>query len=198
MPTYRHRVTGTFAAGDVWTTSLHSNGAATLAAAHTAWTTFVNGFVGTTLLGLWPNETAATEVVTDQMDPITGRNVAQLRSSISQVGTGTGQPLPPRDSLVIGLRTALPTKGGRGRMYWPTPDAGHLTSVGVLVTADATTIATGFASRLTTFKATVTPVIWHQGSKTYDTVIQTSVGNVLGSQRRRSNKIPNSYSLATV
>jgi hypothetical protein len=136
---------GPGAAGDVWTTTLHSQSASTLANAHTAFVTLVSGFITTTLAPMWPNDISANSVITDQLDATTGKNVSQTSSTVSLPGTGAGATLPGRDALVIGLRTASSTRRGRGRMF-----------------------------------------------------VTVTVGNVLGTQRRRTNKVVTSYASATV
>lgn len=198
MPVFRHRVTGPGSAGDIWVSTLHSNSAGSLAAVHTAWTTLINTFITGTMGALWNTHQSATETITDQLDPVTGKNVAQASSAISLVGTGSGGSVSPRTCMVIGLRTALPTRAGRGRMYWPSPDDGHFQTSGVYASADVTTVANGFATALTTFKATATPVVFHRKTLTFDTITNTSVGVIPGTQRRRTNKVAQSYATHTV
>lgn len=198
MPIFRHRVSGPGPAGDIWISTMHSSSAGTLAAVHTAWTTLINNFCSGTMNGMWNTHNSATQTITDQLDPVTGKNVAQASSAITQVGTGVGGTTPPRVCVVIGLRTALPTRAGRGRMYWPAPDTSHFTLQGTLVSADATTIATGIAAALTAFKATATPVVYHRGPKTSDAVTSVTVGILAGTQRRRTNKDAQAYSSHTV
>jgi len=187
---------------------MHSNGSASLTTVHAAWSTLVTGFVSGSLGALWPNEVSATQVTTDQLDANGLSNVGQLTSTITAIGTGSGGTLSPRSCLVIGLRSAVPTKAGRGRMYWPAPDVTHLLGSGNLNSADAAAVATAFANRLITFKATAQPVILHRGSKagpggtppliasTHDDIKTVTVGVVLGSQRRRTNRVANAYSTA--
>lgn len=194
MTIYRHRVTGPGSAGDVWVSTMHSSSAGSLAAVHTAWTALVNNFISGTLGAMWNTHVQANGTITDQLDPVTGKNVAQASTAISQIGTGSGGSVSPRNCVVIGLRTSVPTRAGRGRMYWPSPDDSHYQTNGLLVAADVTTIDTGFGTALTTFKATSTPVIFHRKTLTFDTVINTSTGIIPGTQRRRTNKIPNAYS----
>jgi hypothetical protein len=208
MAFFRHRVSGPGSAGDMWTVTMHSSSAAALSTVHAAWQTLVTGFIGTTLGAMWPNEVSATSVTTDQLDANGVHNVAQLSSAITAVGTGAGATLSPRSCLVIGLRTIVPTKAGRGRMYWPAPDASHLLGTGNLVPADTTAVAASFSSRLTTFKATSQPVVLHRGYdahtspggilipakvSTSDNVVSVTVGVILGSQRRRTNRVQNAY-----
>lgn len=97
---------------------MHSSGAASLAATHTAWQAFVSSFVSGSIGAMWPNDVTLTELATDQLDGVTGKNAAQTKSSVALAGTGAGGTGSPRVSLVVGLRTALPTRAGRGRMYW--------------------------------------------------------------------------------
>jgi hypothetical protein len=210
MTIYRHRVSGPGSAGDMWTTTMHSQGAASLATVHAAWQTLVTGFIGSVLGAMWPNEVSANSVITDQLDANGLHNVGQLTSTISAVGTGVGGTLSPRTCVVIGLRTALPTRAGRGRMYWPGTDSTHLTGAGNLVSGDASAISSGFATRLTTFKATSFPIVLHRGQdastdpplplipSTWDNVTSTTVGIVLGTQRRRTNRVQNAYSQAAI
>lgn len=198
MTVFRHRVTGPGSAGDIWVCTMHSSSANTLASVHTAWTTLINTFHTGTMNALWPTSHSATETITDQLDPLTGKNVAQTSSTISQVGTGAGGTPSPRASVVLGLRTALPTRSGRGRMYYPSPDDSHYASTGLLVAADAATISNGFGAALTTFKATSTPVIFHRKTLTFDVVLTVTVGVITGSQRRRTNKDNPNYQSHTI
>lgn len=196
MTTFRHRVTGPGPAGDIWTCTLHSVSGQSLTTVHAAWASAVQGFINSTLGPLWPTETQATAVWTDQLDPVTGRNVAQAYSAGDWKGTGTGLQLPQRAAVIVGLRTALPTRSGRGRMFWPAPDSTHLTTTGLLASATAQTIATGWASQLQTMTGTTQPVIFHRKTKTSDSITSVTVGQVLGTQRRRTNKVPPNYSTA--
>lgn len=194
MPYFRHRVTGPNPGGDVWVSTMHSNSANTLASVHTAWTTFINTFFSGTYNALMPNEQSATGTITDQLDPITGKNVAQASSTISQVGSGAGGTASPRNCLVASLVTTLPTRAGRGRMYLPGPDATHYTANGQFDSTMISTISSAFAAALTTFKATSQPVVFHRSTKTGTNVTAVKFGVIVGTQRRRTNKDLNTYS----
>ena len=198
MTTFRHRVTGPGNGGDIWVSTLHSSSANTLASVHAAWTAFVIGFCASTMNAMWNTHMSATSVVTDQLDPFTGKNVAQSITGISEVGTGTGGSPSPRNCVVIGLRTDLPTRAGRGRMYWPSPDDSHYGTDGKLVSGDATTISGGFGTALVTFKATSQPIIWHRRTLTWDNITHVTVGNIFGTQKRRTNKDTETYATTPV
>lgn len=210
MTIFRHRVTGPGSAGDMWTTTMHSQGAGSLSTVHAAWTSLVSGFVTAVLGPMWPNEVSATQTITDQLDGNGLHNVGQLSSAVSLVGAGGGGTLSPRSCVVIGLRSSVPTKAGRGRMYWPAPDSTHLLGTGNLVSADASAISSGWSTRLSTFKLTSQPVVLHRGqdadplagtplvASTFDPVVTVTVGVVLGTQRRRTNRVQNSYAATGV
>jgi hypothetical protein len=139
MTFFRHTASGPGAAGDIWVTTMHSSGSGTVAATHTAWQTFVTSWMSGGYGAMIPNDTSITDLRTDQLDSISGKNNAQTKSGVSLVGTGAGATQSPRDALIVGLRTALPTRSGRGRMFWPAIDATHMTATGLVSGTDLTT-----------------------------------------------------------
>lgn len=181
---------------------MHSTSSQTLASVHAAWDTFVQTFIGSTVAGIWSTEQQLTEIETDELDPTTGHNVAQERTAQNIKGKGTGAALPQRVAIVVGLRTALPTRKGRGRFYLPGPDATNVTTTGLLLSGTATTLANGCAAALNTFAATAQPVIYHRNKLTpppsTTNVTTVTVGVVLGTQRRRTNKVAPAYSSAAI
>lgn len=197
MTLYRGRITGPGSAGDIWVTTLHMSSGSDLSAVSTAFNTFVGGF-GTDITPMWSTETQISEVIVDQLDASGRHNVAQTRNSVTIKGTGSGNALDPRTAVVIGLRTAIPTRAGRGRMYWPAPDDSHLTTTGLLASADADTLADGMAGELSTLAGTATPVIFHRALGTFTAITSVTVGQVLGTQRRRTNKVAANYQSANL
>jgi hypothetical protein len=195
---YLHRMSGPGAAGDVWISTLHTSGAANLATAHSAWSTFVSAIFNNALKTRWPVPNQITNLQTVSLDAVTGKQTAATSSGVALIGTAAGNAISPRDSIVVSLRTALPTKAGRGRMFLPGPDVGHLGTTGMLTGTDANAIAAAVAAAMTTLKATSQPVVYHTKTKTVDNIITVMVGTVLGSQSRRTNRVFNSYSSATV
>lgn len=188
MTIYAHTLSGTFAAGDIWDVTMHSSSANAIAPVHTAWTTACSNFITGTLQAMWPTDISTTGTVTNQLSATTGKNVAQATSSLALTGTGAGGKPSPRDCVLTSLRTALPTKGGRGRMYWPSVDDSHYTTTGRLVQADMQTIATGWAGALTALAGTTTAVIFHRKLLGFDVIIQVKVPDLAAVQRRRTNK----------
>lgn len=188
MVYFKHVVGGTTPIGTTWSTSLHSAGSATLATTQAAWKTFMNSFIGTTLAPMWNTHTAATYCSTYQLDPTTGKAAFVATDTLTIPGTGTGGSLSPRSTFNFTTRTAAAGKPGRGRMYWPIVDDSHIQSNGQLVSADATTLETGFRSAYATFKVTSVGIVWHKALKVGDTIVEVEINLNLGTQRRRTNK----------
>jgi hypothetical protein len=198
MTIYAHTLSGTFTAGDVWNTTMHTSSVNSLSSVHTAFTTAMNTFFSGTYNAMLPTDVSATQTMTNQLDPLTAKNVAQQVTAISQTGTGAGGKPSPRDCVLLSLRTNLPQKKGRGRMYLPSVDASHYTATGRLVQADMQTIATAFAGVLTTLAGTATTVIFHKNILGFDVVVQVKVPDLAATQRRRTNKDAIVYKSATV
>lgn len=193
MPLYRHRVSGPLPAGDVWVSTLHSVGLAPLADAHNAFGDFLTTAIGTTLKTYWPVSTRASSITTDQLDEVTLRNVAQLSDVNNIIGTGVGKQVSQRDCLVVGLRTPTPTRSGRGRMFLPSPSADHYSATGEFIEAELDTLANDFAAGLATMRATIQPVLLHRATRTTTPITRVTIGNVPGIQRRRTNKVTQTY-----
>jgi hypothetical protein len=193
MTLFRHRVSGPGSAGDVWVTTLHTTGVASLNTAHGAWATFVANAIGGTLAPMWAPTTTATQLVTDELDDITWKNRAQTVSAINIVGTSAGGAVSPDNCMVVGLRTDLPTRAGRGRMFLPSPSASHYQASGRFVEADCAAIANEWATAIAILQNTLQPVIAHRSSKTTTPITRVTVGDIAGQQRRRSNKATQTY-----
>lgn len=150
-------------------------------------------FIGDHFTQYWSPEQSVTKFVTDQLDAVTGRNVAQASSDVSFVGEAAGQTVSPRSSLVISLKTAVPRRDGRGRMYWPSPASDGYGANGEFLTPLTTEISGAFRNALAAMAATAEAVIYHRGLHTWDSVTQVRVGSIPGTQRRRTNKVVNNY-----
>lgn len=192
MTVFRARIHGPGPAGDVWNTTLHVSSSQDLSTVHTAIGTFI-GSVFSTIGDMWSTEQQITGYVTDELDPNTGKNTAQQSSALTMKGTGSGNTTNQRACITFSLRTALPTRAGRGRMYWPGLDDTHLTTTGLWSSTDCETLATAAASALSVLAGTATPVIYHRDSRTFTPITTVYVGQVVNTQRRRTNKVDPNY-----
>lgn len=178
---------------------MHSVGAGALESIHAAWATVVSGMFAGAYGDILTVDQQCTELQTDSLDPITGANTAQVRSAVTFKGSLAVEPTTPqRAAIVTGLRTALPTRAGRGRLFWPGPAGSILTSSGQLPAADASSISALLASLLGTMSATTSPVIYHRATRTTTPVTSVTVGVVLGTQRRRTNKVASAFASTNI
>jgi hypothetical protein len=198
MPLYRHRVTGPGPAGDVWVSTLHSAGLASLVDAHEAFRAFCDVGIGTTLKTFWPLTTKCTTIITDQLDEVTLHNTAQQSDVNNIIGTSVGKSVSQRNCLVVGMRTPTPTRAGRGRMFLPSPSADHYTNTGEFIDAEIDTLSNDFAAGLTAMRATIQPVLLHRATRTTTPITRVTIGNIPGIQRRRTNKVTQTYAHQSV
>lgn len=194
MTIFKHVVSGPGAAGDVWNTGLHTQGVLGIVAAHAAWASAVNTILNGGVADHWPLSTVATQATTYVLNTTTGKATAVQRSSMTIAGFGAGTQGPPRMCTVAGLRTNTPGPSGRGRMFLPGVQLEDLTATGLIESAARTAIATAVRDGLADLDtAGLIAGVWRLGQLVTDPYTYVTVGQVPGTQRRRSNKIPASY-----
>src|SRR5690625_1580277 len=197
MAIFRHRMQGPGTAGDIWVATMHSQSTQDIDTVHSAFSTFV-GTLANQVDPMWSTETQLTQIVTDELDSTGHHNAAQRRSGLQIKGTGSGNALSPRTAIVVSLRTALPTRSGRGRFYLPGPDDTHLTTTGLFNSTDAATVASGISSAIASMNSTSVVGVFHRSLNTITPVTDVYVGQVPGDQRRRTNKVANNYQTSSV
>lgn len=116
-------------------------------------------------------------------------------------GTAAGNH-PPQTAIVASLRSASPGPKYRGRMYLPLLSGTVSTTTGLFPSADATSIAGAVKAYLAAVAGLTSwggagwvPVVVSQTpTGTRADVTAVKVGNVFDTQRRRRNKLVESYS----
>lgn len=190
-------MSGPGSAGDIWIATMHSQSTQTIDSVHTAFKVFL-GSLSSGFGDMWSTETQLTQAQTDELDSTGKHNVAQRTDALSIKGTGSGNALSPRTAIVVSLRTATPTRSGRGRFYLPGPDDTHLTTTGLFAATDAATVADTVSDAISTMNSTASVGIFHRALNTITPVTAVYVGQVLGDQRRRTNKVSPNYQTSTV
>ena len=215
MTVFRHRIIGRGVNSEQWVTTLHTESSSGLGDAAGALYSFINSIMTGALAARWSTGVHVDSFSTDQLDDDTGENVAQSGGSGVWAGTATDKPQSPRACVVVSLRTALPTRRGHGRMYWPAPTVASTDANGKLTTAAAGEFASEFSAALTGLSLTTAVVVYHRAVKAPLTVPRTiprpiltapswtlvngvAVGDKLGTQARRTNQTTNTYTLGTV
>ena len=132
-------------------------------------------------------------------------SVSETLLTASVTGSG-GSTKTPQDALVFSLRTNTPGARGRGRMYWPALGATISTSfqltapTAAATVADAKTFLAGMGNDINQYFigiADARRVVLSVRSVTDHLcrdVVTLQVGNVLDTQRRRRDNIPETYS----
>jgi hypothetical protein len=181
----------------MWISTLHSSSAGSLTTAHNAWIQCVTDMFNNVLKTTWTPATEITDLETVSLDPATGHQVSKVSSGVNLQGTeALGQALPPRDCQVISKKTTTPTKAGRGRMFLPGPSTTHLATDGLLLGAHATSLASTIAQAWSQMATITQPVIYHHATRSATNIIGVAVGQVLGTQSRRTNRVFNAYSVS--
>lgn len=131
-------------------------------------------------------------------------NVAESFYATPVLGTGSASKTP-QDSLVFSLRTSTPGARGRGRMYWPALNA-TLGGDFKLTNPTASTVALA-AATLADLVGDQINAEWSANSMAVTTelavrsttdhasrrVERIQVGDVLDTQRRRRDNLPETY-----
>lgn len=211
MPRYaRFTMSGTLASGqERWSTSVaftdedqiapyESGTAQAWATAGAAW---INTNLGTTLRNALSSGGSITRINTYLYSDVGG--VAQYAGITNTSIAGLTSPVHPLQTAVVcSLRTPLATRSGRGRMYWPavgTPvqSNGRVinTTVGSMV-AEFRLLLQGIAS---TWPETgeIEPVVVSESTSALNKVSSLQVGDVLDTQRRRRDSLPEAYTSVT-
>lgn len=136
--------------------------------------------------------------VVDALDLVTGKNDAQITTTETLVGTNATDPLVNQDAVVVSLRTAKATKAGRGRFFLP-PYSEDQTTAGLLLPTPRLQTATAAQKMVQSLNgAGMTVCVFHRLTNTFDNVTSVDVSNVIGTQRKRRDKITPVRSSLTV
>lgn len=145
---------------------------------------------------------ARVEVRADADDSLIAISVNQLAVAVSGL---TAQTMPAQSAQVVSIRTNTPGASGRGRIYWPKL-GGSLDTSGRIPAADVTafiadmkTYLLGIRSDLATAFTGIGFDLAVRSRQTATTPHATriQVGNVVDTQRRRRDALPEAYTTAT-
>lgn len=130
----------------------------------------------------------------------TGPALLQASTPVTTAGAGTGSPLHPfQIARAVTLQTGLASRRARGRFYWPaithtvdpatgkaTPPTGFGEACVALVSGIALSAPSAFDVRPAVYSATANAVT---------EVTSCRVGDVLDTQRRRRDNLPEAYTV---
>lgn len=195
MPLYRHRFTGSCAAGDVFSFSWWSDSTLSTDQANSAAATWVdtmwngdgtNSGYGDSVT----TDVSVTGVSTGEIDPSTGRQQTLAESSVTHAGVATGSAMPADVAIVVTLRSLLANRSGRGRFYLPQPAVSAATAVGrIQSTLQASLIAVLQSAWSTAVADGLTPVIYSPTYSDTRVISRFGIGDLFDTQRSRENAL---------
>lgn len=188
MPLYRHVVNGHFT-GEVWSFTLHSNGSLLNPAANAAWVGAFQAFWNATGQ-LYCSTVGVDELSTAELDQTTGKQRTRVAAGSTLAGSNAGPCLPFQVAPVVSLRSALATRAGRGRFYTPSPAVDQIAG-SRLVTAARQALLDGAVAMLDALQTSgLAPVLYSRTTHQTQEILSVDVGDVVDTQRRRRNKLP--------
>lgn len=143
---------------------------------------------GSSLQQLYATTTLVDGVVVDELDNA-GKNVSQGRANLALAGTAVTEPLPPNVAIAVSLRTATPTRAGRGRFFLPAPVIGNVVNQLLPATPRGQILNAALAMLDHLKDNAAQPVIYHRLSHLGTPIITCDVGNVFDQQGRRRNQL---------
>jgi hypothetical protein len=188
MALYKQIVGGSFPTSTGWSFTLHCNGSTSITAANSTLVAAI-GDLWDGIAGLVAADVSATLATTVELDPATGKQTGKYETSVAHPGTSASASVSAQVSVGVSLRTATPTRAGRGRMYL-LPFATNAFAAGRLTTAAQTATVGGVRGFLDAMTSgSLTPVIYSRTAHTTLTVVSFDIGDVPDTQRRRRNKM---------
>lgn len=193
MTLFRHRMIGGLIGGETWQCGLYTMGTATLDSAQTTWVSAVQQFFTTGVLALYSPDVTCTEASTVSIDETTGGQQNRLDDPLTLSGSSTSPSLPPQVALCVSFKSAQADKKTNGRFYLPSM-ATNAVDAGML-SADAQNEIQGGANTLWAQLNTggLTLTLWSTTRLASRPIVQGRVGSVFDTQRRRRNKLAETW-----
>jgi hypothetical protein len=132
------------------------------------------------------------------LDPATDGQITRAEVVLALTGVNAGEMLPFQCATVVSLLTASATRHGRGRFYLP-PLAVDTMTNGRTNSATLTILDTAWTAFFDSLNTDgVTPVVRNRTGHISTTVTSARVGDVIDTQRRRRNKLTETYVVVAV
>jgi hypothetical protein len=155
-------------------------------------------------LSLYPAEAPDAHTV-PAVPYVSGTPCVLSWTSAYPTGGEGGTQLPPQDSVVVSWRTLQVGKHGRGRIFLPSSSSTGLSQAHVSSAAqtDITDAAVTLCEELAYTSSGaggphVRPIVTGAPYENYGTIIQAKVGNYVDTQRRRRNRLVETYTTGNI
>jgi len=197
MALYRFVASGT-TPGETFSFTMHAEGNLSTGDAATAFADALTAAWGAGMDDLTTADVDLTLASAATIDPATDGQITRAEVVLALTGVAAGEMLPFQCATVVSLLTASATRHGRGRFYLPplavsVIDQGRVSSASLAV---LDTAWTAFFASLNTDN--ITPVVRNRTGHVSTTVTSARIGDVIDTQRRRRNKLTETYTVVAV
>lgn len=195
MALYQHRFFGHTAAGENWmftwwADSARSSGDAQSAAVDWAGVLWDGATAGNGLEDHMADEVGLDGVTTVQVDTATGTQITRLDNALSRDGVSTSNTLPSDVAVVVSLRTATPTRSGRGRFYLPPVTVADVDTDGRILADLVTDLSASLTAAWTGYNsASDTPVVYSRTQRVTRNITSFDLGDLFDTQRGREGNL---------
>jgi len=197
MALYRFVASGT-TPGETFSFTMHAEGNLSTGDAATAFADALTAAWGAGMDDLTTADVDLTLASAATIDPATDGQITRAEVVLALTGVAAGEMLPFQCATVVSLLTASATRHGRGRFYLPplavsVIDQGRVSAASLAV---LDTAWTAFFASLNTDN--ITPVVRNRTGHVSTTVTSARIGDVIDTQRRRRNKLTETYTVVAV
>lgn len=209
MSYVRVSILGTLTGGEVWSVNPVFDPTGEIgtgvnqAALDAATLAIANRTIPTTLRTIMGAACIRTGARVEVRDDVSDALIAiSIQSSTTPAAGSSPIRLPFQAATVISLRTNTPGASGRGRLYWPAlaatlgTDGKIITPAPATLVSDARAYLTGIETDLEAgaFGGSFDLAVRSKTTKTTPHVVRLQVGDLVDTQRRRRDALPEAYS----
>ena len=195
MALYQHRFFGHTAGGENWMFTWWADSARSLASAQAAAVTWINTLMSGATAGNGLEDHMATTVGVDgvttvEITSLTGHQVSREDTAVSRDGLSASGTLPNDVALVVSLRTATPTRAGRGRFFLPPMVLTDVAADGRVATDAITDLIASLTSAWTGYNsASDSPVVYSRSQRLSRNITSFDIGDLFDTQRGREGNM---------
>jgi len=184
--------------GETFTFTMHAEGTISTGDAATAFGDALTAAWAAGMDDITTPEVDLTLASAASIDTATDGQITRVEVVLTLTGVNVGEMLPFQCATVVSLLTASATRHGRGRFYLPPLAVDTLTNgrINGATTTILDTAWTAFFDSLNTDG--LTPVVRNRTGHVSTTVTSARIGDVIDTQRRRRNKLTETYVVVAV
>lgn len=188
MALFRHVVSGS-TPGETWSFTLHTEGTLSTGDANAGLVSAVNAAYTGGFASVTNADVVTTLASTASIDPLTDGQLTRVETVLSLAGTDLGQMLPFQCATVVTLKTDVANRHGNGRFFLP-PLAAAVLDAGRVNAASMTSLVAAFTAFFDALNtAGLQPQVRNRTGHISTPVTAGRMGNVIDTQRRRRNKL---------